>query len=78
MDKLTFEKSMEELESIVNELETENLTLDKSVEKFQKGMELATYCNKLLEKAEKSISILIEQSDGTIKEETFANTDTIE
>jgi exodeoxyribonuclease VII small subunit len=71
MENLTFEEAMKELESIVNELETGNLTLDKSVEKFQKGMELSTYCNKLLENAEKNISILIETNDGTIKEETF-------
>jgi exodeoxyribonuclease VII small subunit len=71
MENLTFEEAMKELESIVNELETGNLTLDKSVEKFQKGMELSTYCNKLLENAEKNISILIEQNDGTLKEETF-------
>jgi exodeoxyribonuclease VII small subunit len=81
MENLTFEDAMKELETIVNELETGSLTLDKSVEKFQKGMELSTYCNKLLESAEKNISILVEQNDGTFKEEMFnanvSETDTI-
>ena len=59
MENKTFEDSMTELEKIVNELESENLTLDKSVEKFQKGIELSNYCNKLLEDAEKKITVLI-------------------
>lgn len=67
----TFESSMEELEKIVNELENEELTLDKAVEKFQKGIELSNYCNRLLEDAEKKITILIENVDGTVKEEKF-------
>ncbi len=71
MENKTFEDSMTELEKIVNELESENLTLDKSVEKFQKGIELSNYCNKLLEDAEKKITILIENTDGTMKEEKF-------
>ncbi len=71
MEKNTFESSMEELEKIVDELENEELTLDKSVEKFQKGIELSNYCNRLLEDAEKKITILIESVDGTMKEEKF-------
>lgn len=71
MRENTFESSMEELEKIVNELENEELTLDKAVEKFQKGIELSNYCNRLLEDAEKKITILIENVDGTVKEEKF-------
>lgn len=68
---LTFEEAMQALDIVVNELEAGNLSLDQSVEKFQKGMELSNYCSKLLEEAEKNISILIEQSDGSLKEENF-------
>ena len=69
--ELTFEEAIEDLEKIVTELENGNLPLDKSVENFKKGMELSNYCSKLLDDAEKTISILIEQRDGTIKEENF-------
>ena len=68
---LTFEKAMEDLEKIVTELESGELTLDKSVESFKRGMELSNYCNNLLDDAEKTISILVEQRDGTMKEENF-------
>lgn len=71
MKDLSFEEAINELEKTVNELEVEKLTLDESVKKFEKGMELSKYCNELLEKAEKDITILIEQSNGEIKSEKF-------
>ncbi len=71
MKDLSFEEAINELEKTVNELEVEKLTLDESVKKFEKGMELSKYCNELLEKAEKDITILIEQSNGEIKAEKF-------
>ena len=71
MKELSFEDAINELEKTVNELEVEKLTLDESVKKFEKGMELSKYCNELFEKAEKDITILIEQSNGEIKTEKF-------
>lgn len=68
---LTFEEAIENLEKIVNGLENGELPLDKSVENFKKGMELSNYCSKLLDDAEKTISILVEQRDGTMQEENF-------
>lgn len=75
MKELSFEEAINELEKTVNELEVEKLTLDESVKKFEKGMELSKYCNELLEKAEKDITILIEQSNGEIKTEKFELTE---
>lgn len=71
MENLSFEDAMKDLEEVVSELESGDLTLDKSIEKFKKGIELSNYCNKLLEDAEKTVTILIEQSDGSMKEENF-------
>lgn len=71
MKDMTFEEAMTELEKTVNELEIEKLTLDESVRKFEKGMELSKHCTELLDKAEKSISILIEKSNGEMSEEAF-------
>lgn len=71
MENLNFEEAIDELEKTVKSLEVEKLTLDESVKKFERGMELSKYCNDLLEKAEKNISILIEQADGQMKEEKF-------
>ena len=68
---LTFEEAMDNLEEIVKKLESGELPLDESVKCFKQGMKLSNYCSKLLEDAEKSISILVEQRDGTMQEEKF-------
>ena len=70
MSKENFEESMKKLENIVTELETSNLSLDESVNKFEEGMKLSKQCNKMLEEAEKKITILLE-NDGELKEENF-------
>ncbi len=71
MEEQTFEDAIENLEKIVSELENEQLTLDESVKKFEEGMRLSKYCNEILEKAQKQISILIADDNGDLKEETF-------
>ena len=59
-EELNFEKAMEELEKIAEELESEDLDLSASVEKFEQGMKLSKKCNEILENAEKRITILID------------------
>lgn len=66
----SFENKMENLEKIVAELEKGDLSLDKSVSKFEEGMKLSKECSKMLEDAQKKITILLEE-DGEIKEEDF-------
>ena len=70
-DELSFEEAMSNLEEIVTNLEKGELTLDESVDNFKKGMELSNYCNELLNKAEKSITVLVKDKDGEYTEETF-------
>ena len=60
MEDLTFEEAMKKLEEITNELEDENIDLDTSVKKFEEGMKLSQKCNKILEDAEKKITILVD------------------
>ncbi len=66
----SFEEQMENLEKIVSELEKGNLNLDDSVTKFEEGIKISKECNKILEDAEKRITILIKE-DEEIKEEDF-------
>ena len=70
MAKLSFENNMENLEKIVSELENGDLNLDESIEKFEDGIKISKECNKILEEAEKKITILLER-DGEVKEESF-------
>ena len=66
-----FEEMMESLENIAKELESGKLSLDESVKKFEEGMEISKKCSKILENAEKKISVLIKNSEGKITEEKF-------
>ena len=68
--KNNFEKSMENLENIVTELEKGELNLDESVKKFEEGMKIAKQCNNILENAEKKITILLEKN-GDFEEKPF-------
>lgn len=70
MEEMNFEESMEKLEKIANELEKGELSLEQSLEKFEEGMKISEKCNKIIENAEKKITILL-QKDGGIKEENF-------
>ena len=69
--KKSFEEQIEELEKIINELENGKLNLDQSVEKFEEGMKISKECNKMLESAEKRITILLNNQDDEVKEEDF-------
>ena len=68
----SFEDEMIKLETIVTELEKGDLSLDDSVKKFEEGINISKECNKMLETAEKKISILLE-NDGEITEESFVS-----
>lgn len=68
---VNFEEKMKDLEQIAKDLESGNLTLDDSVKKFEEGMEISKECSKILEDAEKRISILIKDSSNNLVEEDF-------
>ena len=70
MEEKNFEQSMQELETIVTQLEKGDLNLDESVKKFEEGMKIAKQCNSMLEKAEKKITILLEK-EGELEESNF-------
>ena len=72
MAKASFEDNMESLEKIVSELEKGDLNLDDSIAKFEDGIKISKECNKILEEAEKKITILLEK-DGEIREENFVS-----
>ncbi len=74
MSKSNFEDNMENLEKIVTELEKGDLNLDESIAKFEDGIKISKECNKILEEAEKKITILLDK-DGEVKEENFTAED---
>lgn len=53
MPKQSFEKALEELERIVETLESNELSLEKALAKFEEGMKLSQFCAKKLDDTEK-------------------------
>src|SRR5438552_3046898 len=60
----TFESSLEELERIVRELEQGELTLEKSLELFERGVKLSRECQERLSQAERRIEMLTRDNQG--------------
>lgn len=67
----SFEEAIDELEMTVNQLENGDLSLDESLTKFQKGIELYKYCNELLNKAEGQVKIILSNNYNEIEEVDF-------
>ena len=72
MENINFEESMKQLEDIVQELESGELTLDDSMKKFEEWIQISKKCSNYLEEAEKKISILVKKEDETIEESDFS------
>tara|TARA_B100001029_G_C14948605_1_gene387426 strand:- start:297 stop:539 length:243 start_codon:yes stop_codon:yes gene_type:complete len=68
---LDFEKSLEKLEKIVDELENGDLSLEKSIKTFEEGVKITKHCQSLLNKAELKIQKLLEKDDGSLTLEEF-------
>ncbi|MGA7145481.1 MAG: exodeoxyribonuclease VII small subunit [Desulfobacterales bacterium] len=71
MAKQTFEKAMEQLEEIVQELESVDLPLEKAVQRFEEGVQLAKFCSGKLDETEKKISILLKDQNNQVVEKPF-------
>ena len=72
-EKKTFESSVAELEKIVTRLEGGDVTLDESLTLFERGIKLSKSCQKMLDEAEKKVSILMTTDDGEIVKEEFGD-----
>jgi len=65
-----FEKSLQQLQDLVNKLESGELSLEQSVSTFEKGMELAKNCSDALTAAEQKVQILLEKN-GVVTKQDF-------
>jgi exodeoxyribonuclease VII small subunit len=68
--KINFEESLSELETLVEEMEQGNLSLEDSLSRFEKGISLTTECQQALQSAELKVRELVEKN-GKILEKDF-------
>ena len=66
-----FEKAFQQLEKIVQRLESEELPLDESLQLFEEGIRLSRFCNQKLEEVEKKIELILADANGQPRVEPF-------
>ena len=71
MKDLSFEKAIEKLEKIVEELEAGDFSLDASLKKYEEGIRLARACQEKLDKAKEKIETLIKKDEGVFEKKPF-------
>lgn len=67
MSEKTFEENMTELQSIVENLENGNVSLDDAIEEFQKAMELIKNCDSKLKEAESTIAKIVDENKDVVE-----------
>ena len=71
-ESFNLEKALADLESLVEELESGDLPLDKAMKKFEEGIKLTRGCQAALKEAEQKVEILMKSAGGEESLEEFA------
>jgi len=58
-----FEQALGELEALIEQLESGELSLDQSLEQFKRGVELTRHCQGILDRAQQAVEQLIDPND---------------
>jgi len=66
-----FEASLVELESLVQQMEQGDLTLEHSLQAFERGIALTRGCQTALAAAEQKVNVLMQDAQGRIVEQPF-------
>ena len=69
-DNKTFEKKMNELEAIVNQLEQGNVSLEESMDKFKVGIQLSEQLQDTRTKAEHTMAKMMDKNGNEVDFET--------
>lgn len=70
----SFEESLKALENIVKSMDSGELSLEESLQAFEKGINLVRQCQATLQSAEQKVQLLVEQN-GQLLTQDFDNND---
>lgn len=71
--ELKFEEAIADLEQVVEQLESGDLSLEDSLAAFEKGVGLVRYCNQKLSEVEKKVELLVKDKQGQLRLQAFGN-----
>lgn len=69
--KFNLEKSIADLETLVDELESGDLPLEKAMKKFEEGVKLTRQCQAALKETEQKVEVLVQSAGGEESLELF-------
>ena len=69
--EIQFEAALKRLETLVEELEAGELSLEEALKKYGEGMRMAEACTKRLSEAEKRVEVLLKSASGKFSKEPF-------
>ncbi len=64
VSKMSFEESIQQLESLVGKLEAGGTDLDQSLEIYEKAVVLRNHCKEVLDDGQRRIKKILETSNG--------------
>ena len=67
MENETFESALLKLEDIIRELESGEIDLDKSLDKYKEATTLVNFCSDKLKNAQETVNKILKE-DGTFEE----------
>lgn len=70
---LKFEAAIEDLEHVVEQLESGDLSLEDALAAFEKGIGLVRYCNQKLSEVEKRVEFLVRDKEGHLQLRAVGN-----
>lgn len=73
-EEFDFEASLKELSQLVEQMEQGGLSLEQSLESFERGINLVRNCQSALQTAEQKVQILLEKN-GKLNAVPFENTE---
>ncbi len=71
--KKKFEEALEELEKVVEQLESGELSLEDSLAAFEEGVRLVKHCNQKLTEVERKIELLVKDKEGKLQLKPLAD-----
>lgn len=63
----SFEKDVQQLEELLDDMENEELSLEESIRKFEQGMKLVQKCQHALDQAEQKIKVLMKNNNNKME-----------
>ena len=69
--EVEFETALKKLETIVENLETGDMSLEQALKQYEEGVRMADICSKRLTEADKKVEVLMKTSGGKLKAAAF-------